>query len=114
MVAGPSSGDNNPSSSRLNAVVESGEESDAPFCAYLGATKNWLLNSGATEHTTLYRSNFIEYTTYMESKTVTLGDGKTKLVVLGKGKVQRYVEVSPHKYHLMNLDDVLHIKGIAT
>ena len=114
VVASPSSGDNNPSSSQLNAIVESGEESDAPFCTYLGVTKNWLLDSGATKHMTPYGSDFIEYATYAESKTVTLGDGKTKLVVLGKGKVQRYVEVSPHKYCLMNLDDVLHVKGITT
>ena len=62
---------------------------------------------------TPFGSDFSEYTTFANSnKSVILGDGTTKLNVLGKGKVQRYVEVSPHKYRLMILDDVLHVQGI--
>ena len=110
--AGSQDGNKEKANSRLN-VVES-DESDAPFSAYLGCTENWLLDSGATEHMTPFGSDFCEYATFVDSsKSVILGDGSTKLVVLGKGRIQRYVEVSPHKYRLMTLDDVLHVKGIT-
>ena len=43
---------------------------------------------------------------------VFLGDGSTKLPILGKGTVERWVETSPHAYRLLVLYDVLHIDGI--
>ena len=46
------------------------------WSSYLGATENWLLDSGATNHLMLFGSNFTEYMAYSEShKTILLGDG---------------------------------------
>jgi len=103
---------NAPSTSTLN-VVANDEESNVSFFCYLGATENWLLDSGATDHMTPFRSDFSDYASYSNSsKSVILGDGSTKLVVLGKGSVTCYVETSPQNYCRLTLMDVLHIKGI--
>ena len=34
------------------------------WSSYLGATENWLLDSGATDHLTPFGSDFTEYTAY--------------------------------------------------
>ena len=69
--------------------------------------------SGATDHMAPLGSDFSEYASYSNSnKSVILGDGSTKLVVLGKGSVTRYVETSPQIYCCLTLTDVLHVKGI--
>src|SRR5882762_6023749 len=90
------------------------ERNEMPrHCAYLSSTENWLLDSGATDHMTPFGSDFRDYTSFASfHNTVILGDGTTKLVVLGKGTIQRYVETSPHHYRQINLEDVLHVKGI--
>ena len=41
-----------------------------------------------------------------------LGDGTTQLHIRGKGTIQHWVEVTPHTYHLLILQDVLHVEGI--
>ena len=41
-----------------------------------------------------------------------LGDGATRLRILGKGTVSHWVETSPHAYKLLVLQDILHVKGI--
>ena len=101
-------------SSSLNVVEEvSDAESDSPFFAYFGAPENWLMDSGATDHMSPFGSDFKSYTAYAESRTsVLLGDGSTRLSVLGKGTIERWVEISPHAYRQIILQDVLHVEGI--
>lgn len=98
--------------SSLNVVENSDAESDSPVLCYLGAPENWLMDSGATDHMTPFGSDFTDYNKYVESRTVILGDGSTRLNILGKGSIKRWVETSPHVYRQLILQDVLHVDGI--
>ena len=107
--AGPSKGDK----SSLNVVENSDAESDSPVFCYFGAPESWLMDSGATDHMTPFGSDFRSYTAYAESpRAVILGDGSTRLRILGKGTTERWVETSPHNFRLLVLEDVLHVDGI--
>ena len=78
--------------------------------SYLGATENWLLDPGATDHLMLFGSDFTEYMVYSEShETILLGDGATTLQTLGKGMVTHWVETAPNKFHEFTLKNVLHV-----
>ena len=104
-----------PPSSLLNVVDHSDAESEVPFFAYLGSPENWLVDSGATDHMSPFGSDFRDYVAFAESRrdnTVMLGDSTTRLRILGKGTIQRWVETSPHTYRLLVLQDVLHVEGI--
>jgi len=73
------------------------------------------MDSGATDHMTPFGSDFTpaSYIKYLESGTsVLLGDGTTRLHILGKGTVERWVEVAPHAYRQIILQGVLHVQGI--
>jgi len=91
-------GPGKPGGSSLNVVENSDAESDSPILCYFGAPENWLMDSGATDHMTPYGSNFTSYAKFNESRTVILGDGSTRLNIIGKGNVERWVETSPHVY----------------
>lgn len=41
-----------------------------------------------------------------------LGNGATHLHILGKGTIKQWVETTLHAYHLLILQDILHIEGI--
>ena len=101
-----------PGSSSLNVVETSDAESDSPVLCYFGAPENWLMDSGATDHMTPFGSDFKSYVKFVESRTVVLGDGSTRLHILGKGSVERWVETAPHVYRQLILHDVLHVNGI--
>ena len=98
--------------SSLNVVETSDAESDSPVLCYFGAPENWLMDSGATDHMTPYGSDFKDYTKYAESRTVILGDGSTRLNIIGKGTIERWVEIAPHVYRQIILQDALHVEGI--
>ena len=98
--------------SSLNVVETSDAESDSPVLCYFGAPENWLMDSGATDHMTPFGSDFKDYVSYAESRTVLLGDGSTRLNILGRGTIDRWVEVAPHAYRLLILQNVLHVDGI--
>ena len=101
-------------SSSLNVVdASSSDESDAtPFFTYFGAPENWLFDSSATNHMTPFGSDLTDYICYSEEHNVTLGDGATRLSILGKGTITQWVETAPHSYRQIVLSDVLHVKGI--
>ena len=105
-------GPGKPGGSSLNVVENSDAESDSPVLCYFGAPENWLMDSGATDHMTPYGSDFTSYAKFNESRTVILGDGSTRLNIIGKGNVERWVETSPHVYREFILQDVLHVEGI--
>src|SRR5258705_485923 len=48
-------------------------------CYFRSGTKNWLLNSGATDHMSPYGLDFQDYHTFTEEQAVTLGNGTTQL-----------------------------------
>ena len=105
-------GPGKPGSSSLNVVETSDAESDSPVLCYLGAPENWLMDSGATDHMTPFGSDFLSYIKFVESRTVVLGDGSTRLKIVGKGTVNRWVKTTPHAYHQLVLQEVLHVDGI--
>jgi len=105
-------GPGKPGGSSLNVVENSDAESDSPVLCYFGAPENWLMDSGATDHMTPFGSDFTSYVKFVESRTVLLGDSSTRLNIIGKGNVERWVETSPHVYRQMVLQDVLHVEGI--
>ena len=107
-------GPGKPGSSSLNVVETSDAESDSPVLCYFGAPENWLMDSGATDHMTPYGSDFVlaSYIKFVESQTVVLGDGSTRLNIIGKGSVSRWVETHPQTYCQITLQDVLHVQGI--
>ena len=43
---------------------------------------------------------------------VTLGDNATKLSILGRGSIERWVEVAPNQFKSITLSSVLHVRGI--
>ena len=105
----------NTASSSLNVVDHSDAESEVRFFAYLGSPENWIVDSGATDHMSPFGSDFRDYVTFAESRrdnTVMLGDGATRLRILGKGTISRWVETTPHNYKLLVLQDVFHVEGI--
>ena len=64
---------------------------------------------------TPFSTDFIKgtYVALMDSAhAVTLGDSTTKLTILGKGSVERWVETAPHQFHSTTLNAVLHVRGI--
>jgi hypothetical protein len=107
-------GPDKPGGSSLNVVETSDAESDSPVLCYFGAPENWLMDSGATDHMTPFGSDFtsVSYVKFVESRTVVLGDGSTRLKIIGKGTVERWVETAPHVYRQLILQDVLHVDGI--
>ena len=99
----------------MNVVDHSDAKSEVPFFTYFGSPENWIVNSGATDHMSPFGSDFRDYITFAESRsdnTVMLGDGATRLRILGKGTVSHWVETSPHADKLLVLQDVLHVEGI--
>ena len=66
----------------------------------------------ATNHMTPFGLDLTDYVRYSEECNVTLGDGATRLSILGKGTITRWVETAPHSYRQIVLSDVLHVKGI--
>ena len=108
-------GKKNAGSSSLNVVDNSDAQSDSSIVAYLGAPKNFLIDSGTTDHMTPFRSNFKRnsYISLVDSnQSVTLGDSTTQLRTLGKGTIEQWVETRPHQHHLLVLVDILHVEGI--
>ena len=102
-----------PGGGSLNVVEhDTDAESESPVLCYFGAPENWLMDSGATDHMTPFGSDFKSYAKFVESRTVILGDGSTRLNIIGKGNVERWVETSPHVYRQLVLQDVLHVEGI--
>ena len=72
------------------------------------------MDSGATDHMTPFGSDFAEYATLINSNNrVILGDGSTKLEILGKGSINRWVDIGPGKHRELNLTNVLHVKGLT-
>ena len=111
----PPGGRGGPGSSNLNVVAMEATDahSNDTWSSYLGATENWLLDSGATDHLMLFRSDFTDYTVYTEShETIILGDGTTTLQSLGRGTVTHWVETEPGKFHKFKLKNMLHVDGI--
>ena len=53
-----------------------------------------------------------DYVRFVEEHSITLGDGTTRLSILGKGTVTWWVETAPHSYQQIVLSNVLHVKGI--
>jgi hypothetical protein len=106
------------SSSSLHVVENDGSSVDAndePLLCYATSSEDWLMDSGATEHLTPYSTDFVTYTAFSGSDTqqqVTLGDGKTRLRVLGQGAVERWVGTPESSYRLLLLSNVLHVQGI--
>ena len=71
------------------------------------------MDSGTTDHMTPFGSDFTEYATLVNSQNqVILGDGSTKLEILGKGTIHRWAETAPGKHHELILKNVLHVKGL--
>jgi hypothetical protein len=66
-------------SSSLNVVDNSDAESDSPVFTYFGSPKLWLVDSGATDHMSLYGPDFTDYVKNTKSHhdTIVLGDGST-------------------------------------
>ena len=100
----------------LHVLDNSDLESDAPVSCYIGSnasTEFWLMDSGATDHMTPFGSDFSEYATLTNSNNrVILGDGTTKLEILGKGTIHRWAETAPGKHCELILTNVLHVKGL--
>ena len=100
----------------LHVLDNSDSESDAPVSCYVGLNASiefWLMDSGATDHMTPYGSDFSEYATLTNSNNrVILGDGRTKLEILGKGTIRRWAETTPSKHRELILTNVLHVKGL--
>jgi transposase InsO family protein len=62
-----------------------------------------------------FGSDFVhtEYASIIDSKnSVILGDGSTRLNILGKGTIERWVETNPGNYQRIRLENVLHVDGI--
>ena len=109
-----------PSSSSLNVVKTEASASDAEcnniLCYLSSSTEDWLMDSGATEHLTPWRSDLSDYVSFPESHQthVVLGDSKTRLCILGKGKAIKWVQhPTTHKFTKVTLTDVQHIQGIT-
>jgi len=108
-----SSGPVKPNTTSLNVVASEDEYDASPIACYFGAPENWRVDSGATDHMTPFGSDITEYVKFAEAtRTVILGNSTTRLNVLGKGKVTRWVEYSPGKYRQIILENVLHVQGI--
>ena len=109
-----------PSSSSLNVVETEASASDAEcdnvLCYLSSSTEDWLMDSSATEHLTPWRSDFSDYVSFPESHQthVVLGDSKTCLRILGKGKAIKWVQhPTTHEFTKVTLTDVQHIQGIT-
>ena len=109
-----------PSSSSLNVVETEASASDAEcdnvLCYLLSSTEDWLMDSGATEHLTPWRSDLSDYVAFPESHQthVVLGDSKTRLRILGKGKAIKWVQhPTTHEFTKVTLTDVQHVQGIT-
>ena len=102
-------------SAAVNNVQTSSPEYESTIYFYDRAdisAESWLMDSGATDHMTPWGSDFATYVPYKDSNnTVTLGDGTTKLEILGKGTVRRWCKTST-SYIPMEMDNVLHVNGI--
>ena len=101
--------------STLNVVASSSADEQTVFLCYFGAPENWLVDSGASDHMSPFGSDFRNYVAHAESRndnTVVLGDGATRLRILGRGTIERWVELSPNHHARIVLDDVLHVDGI--
>ena len=74
------------------------------------------MDSGATEHLTPWRSDLSDYVTFPESHQthVVLGNSKTRLRILGKGKAIKWVQhPTTHEFTKVTLTDVQHVQGIT-
>ena len=104
-----------PNAASLNVVASDDEYDASPLCSYFGAPENWLVDSGATDHMTPFGNDITDYVSFVDSdntRSVVLGNNVTRLRVLGKGTVNRWVEISPNRYHRLILENVLHVEGI--
>ena len=115
-AAGASKPDKQKPGPSLHVLDTSDCESDAPVSCYIGLTtsiESWLMDSGATDHMTPYGSDFAEYATLSNSNNwVILGDGSTKLEILGKGSIHRWINITPGKHRELHLTNVLHVRGL--
>jgi hypothetical protein len=108
------------SSSSLHVVENDGEvatssaDANEFLLCYATSSEDWLMDSGATEHLTPYATDFKSYVAFSgsESQHVTLGDGKTRLRVLGQGTIERWVGTPESSYRQLILTNVLHVQGI--
>ena len=102
-------------SAAVNNVQTSSPEYESAICFYDWAdisAESWLMDSGATDHMTPWGSDFATYVPYKDSNnSVTLGNGTTKLEILGKGTVRCWCKTSTG-YIPMEMDNVLHVNGI--
>ena len=70
------------------------------------------MDSGATEHLTPWRSDLSDYVMFPESHQMhkVLGDSKTCLHILGKGKAIKWVQhPTTHEFTKVTLTDVQHV-----
>ena len=115
-AAGASKPDKQKPGPSLHVLDTSDCESDAPVSCYVGLTaspESWLMDSGATDHMTPFGSDFTEYATLSNSNNrVILGDGSTKLEILGKGSIHRWVNIAPGEHRELHLTNVLHVRGL--
>ena len=112
--------DKGPNLNVVTSVVAttSSEQSTSDWSAYLyafGSPESWLFDSGTSDHMTPFGSDFIHgsYHAFMDcTPAVTLGDNATKLSILGRGSIERWVEVAPNQFKSITLSSVLHVRGI--
>jgi hypothetical protein len=70
-----------------------------------------MIDSGATEHITSYRSNFISYLPFKSTHTVTLVDQVTQCNIEGQGTIKGTTTVNGKVIEIC-LQNVLHVPGI--
>ena len=70
------------------------------------------MDSGATDHMMPFGSDFKNYTAIANSRNgVILGDGTTRLSILGKGTIERWVETTPVTNTVAYLKNITHLSG---
>jgi len=70
-------------------------------------SSNWIIDSGASQHLTCYRTEFCTYTTVSKSREITIADG-TKIQAYGIGDIELTTEVG-----MIRLTDVWHVPNMA-
>lgn len=99
----------------LNNVEPPSREPEAALLLYDRAdvaAEPWLMDSGATDHMTPWASDFTTYIPYKDSdNSVILGDSTTRLKILGKGTVRRWIKIV-NGYAPMAMENVLHVDGL--
>ncbi|KAE8880394.1 hypothetical protein PF010_g26402 [Phytophthora fragariae] len=88
-------------------VRYAGGDDDAVFAVGTERLDGWLIDSGANAHTTLHRSDLLEYEPLDTTMEVTIAVGK-KLTVAGRGTV-RLLGLDQNRIKMV---DVFHIPGL--